>query len=85
MVTWPALPQLRRACGDALALRGRCQLRVRVFPRPADGTCARARALAERAREVCAHRGVPQDPELLVRRADPDEPVIVAEGRESWF
>lgn len=50
------------------------------------GLRARARALAERARGVCAHRGVPQDPELLlVGRADPDEPVIVAEGRESWF
>lgn len=42
MVTWPALPQQRRACGDALVLRGPCQLRVRVFPRPANRASARA-------------------------------------------
>lgn len=61
MVTWPALPQLRRACGDALALRGPCQLRVRVFPRPADGACARGRARSQNGRaEFARTAGCPK-------------------------
>lgn len=42
-----------------------------------------ARALARRARGLCTHRWVPQDPELLLLgRADPAACGIVEEGRE---